>query len=54
MAAAQRARWANVKGKASGGAGKRKRTMSPAARAKMAAAARKRWRLAKAAGRSML
>src|SRR5690242_6875496 len=44
IAAAQRARWAKVKGvdgAKSTGAGRRK--MSPAARAKIAAAARARW-----------
>jgi hypothetical protein len=41
IAAAQRARWAKVKGKTKP-AGK-KRTMSAAARAKIAAAARARW-----------
>jgi|SRR6185437_3499411 len=56
IAAAQRARWAKVKGssagKSTGGAGRRK--MSPAARAKIAAAARARWAKAKAAGRKSL
>jgi hypothetical protein len=55
IAAAQRARWAKVKGtkpaKATG-AGKRK--MSAAARAKIAAAAKARWAKAKAAGRKSL
>ena len=55
IAAAQRARWAKVKGKngvsSSGGS---RRKMSPAARAKIAAAARARWAKAKAAGRKSL
>lgn len=55
IAAAQRARWAKVKGKqpakSSGGS---KRKMSAAARAKIAAAARARWAKAKAAGRKSL
>jgi hypothetical protein len=55
IAAAQRARWAKVKGKrggkSSGGSG---RKMSAAARAKIAAAARARWAKAKAAGRRTL
>jgi len=50
IAAAQKARWAKVKG--SGGAPRRK--MSAAARAKIAAAARARWAKAKAAGRKSL
>ena len=52
IAAAQRARWARVKGgngKATPKAAKAgKRTMSPAARAKIAAAARARWAKIKA------
>jgi hypothetical protein len=55
IAAAQRARWAKVKGKKpakAAGAGKRK--MSAAARAKIAAAAKARWARAKAAGRKSL
>src|SRR5262249_11832222 len=48
IAAAQRARWAKIKGKKSAGAavsgkGKGKRTMSAAAKAKIAAAQRARW-----------
>jgi hypothetical protein len=50
IAAAQRARWAKVKG--NGGAPRRK--MSAAARAKIAAAAKARWAKAKAAGRKSL
>ena len=42
IAAAQRARWAKVKGTTAKPA-KKKRTMSAAARAKIAAAARARW-----------
>jgi hypothetical protein len=55
IAAAQKARWAKVKGKkpaVSAGTGRRK--MSPAARAKLAAAAKARWAKAKAAGRKSL
>jgi hypothetical protein len=55
IAAAQKARWAKVKGKKAAkpaGAGRRK--MSPAARAKIAAAAKARWAKAKAAGRKSL
>src|SRR3569833_2922763 len=40
IAAAQKARWAKVKGK---GGSKTRRKMSPAARAKLAAAAKARW-----------
>jgi hypothetical protein len=50
IAAAQKARWAKVKGN---GHGPRRR-MSPAARAKSAAAAKARWAKAKAAGRKSL
>jgi hypothetical protein len=55
IAAAQKARWAKVKGKKAAkpaGAGRRK--MSSAARAKIAAAAKARWAKAKAAGRKSL
>src|SRR5258705_7988601 len=58
--AAQKVRWARfhaTKGKAKGKApasAPKRRTMSPAARAKIAAAARARWRKAKAAGRTAL
>jgi len=55
IGAAQKARWAKVKGKKAAkpaGAGRRK--MSPAARAKIAAAAKARWAKAKAAGRKSL
>jgi hypothetical protein len=52
MAAAQRARWAKVKGTAapasSPTAPKKKYTLSPAARANIAAGARKRWAKIKA------
>jgi hypothetical protein len=51
IAAAQKARWAKVKG--NGGSGPRRR-MSSAARAKIAAAAKARWAKAKAAGRKSL
>ena len=60
IAAAQRARWAKLKGgnttvAVSNGSGlKKKRQMSPAARKAIAAAARKRWAAAKAAGKSRL
>jgi hypothetical protein len=60
IAAAQRARWAKVKGAkvekavASPVEKKKKRKMSPAARAKISAAAKERWKKAKAAGRSGL
>jgi len=43
MAAAQRERWANLKGKKVLSITARKRTMSPAARKKVAAAQRARW-----------
>jgi hypothetical protein len=56
IAAAQRARWAKVRGvkpaKSAASTGRRK--MSPAARAKIAAAAKARWAKAKAAGRKSL
>jgi hypothetical protein len=53
IAAAQKARWAKVKGNGSSGSGSR-RKMSAAARAKIAAAAKARWAKAKAAGRKSL
>jgi len=52
IAAAQRARWAKVKG--SKKSPKAKRKFSAAARAKIAAAARARWAKAKASGRKRL
>jgi hypothetical protein len=52
IAAAQKARWAKVKGKVAKPAGKR--TMSAAAKKKIAAAARKRWAEAKKAGKNRL
>lgn len=52
IAAAQKARWAKVKG--NGGSGEPRRKMSAAARAKIAAAAKARWAKAKAAGRKSL
>jgi len=52
IAAAQKARWAKVKGGSASGAPKRK--MSAAARAKIAAAAKARWAKAKAQGRKSL
>ena len=55
IAAAQKARWAKVKGKNAGKpASKGRRKMSAAARKKIAAAARARWAKAKAAGRKSL
>ena len=61
LAKARKARWAKLKGTSTPVADvpapkekKAKRTMSPAARAKIAAAARARWKLAKAAGKSTL
>jgi hypothetical protein len=56
IAAAQRARWAKVKGRKSAVKPVRKarRKMSAAAKAKIAAAARARWKQAKAAGRKRL
>jgi hypothetical protein len=52
IAAAQRARWAKVKGKKPGSKGKRR--MSATARARISAAAKRRWKAAKAAGKSKL
>jgi hypothetical protein len=45
IAEAQRARWAKVRGKASGtkGNGSRKRTLSPSARRRIATAQKERW-----------
>jgi hypothetical protein len=54
MAAAQKARWANVRGPAPKPLSQPKRRMSPAARARIAAAARARWAKARAAGRNAL
>lgn len=54
IAAAQKARWAKVKGHAGKPAHKPKRKMSAAARAKLAAAAKARWAKAKAAGKKRL
>src|SRR5581483_680915 len=54
VAAAQRARWAKLKGKMRGASVKPKRKMSPAARAKIAAAAKRRWATAKAKGENSL
>jgi hypothetical protein len=50
--AAQKARWAKVKGKKPGA--KKRRAMSAAGRARIAAAARRRWKAAKVAGRTRL
>ncbi len=52
--AAQKARWAKVKGTAALAQPKPKRKMSPAATARLAAIARARWKKAKAAGKSRL
>lgn len=61
MAAAQRARWAKIRGESSNGEPtppgpfrKKKRQMSPEGRERIAAAARARWRKAKAAGKNTL
>src|SRR6185436_12348140 len=55
MAAAQRARWAKVKGKSSAApARKVRRKMSPKVRAKLAALARARWAKVRASGRRTL
>ena len=58
LAKARKARWAKGRGEKvadePAAEKKAKRTMSPAARAKIAASARKRWKLAKAAGKSTL
>jgi len=49
IAAAQRARWARVKGRQSGTSVPKKRTMSVAARKRIAAAQRARWAKVRAA-----
>jgi hypothetical protein len=54
IAAAQKARWAKVKGKTEKPAKSAKRKMSAAGRAKIAAAAKARWAKAKAAGKKSL
>jgi len=54
IAAAQKARWAQIKAKSFIKPARAKRKMSAGARAKIAAAARKRWAKAKAAGKSSL
>ena len=55
IAAAQRARWARVRGHANGAAKRKgRRRMSPAVKARLAAIARERWRKVKAAGRKAL
>ncbi len=55
MAAAQKARWAKLKGKRGAGSGRKpRRKMSAAGRARIAAAARERWKKAKAAGKNRL
>jgi hypothetical protein len=56
MRAAQKARWAKIKGTAPSAtpARKAKRKMSAAARARMSALARARWRKAKAQGKTTL
>lgn len=55
IAAAQRARWANVKGKNGGKPAKKgKRKMSAAAKKAISLAAKLRWKKAKAAGKNRL
>ena len=54
IAAAQKARWAKVKGAKVEAAPKKRRKMSAAGRARMAAAAKARWAKAKAAGKYRL
>ena len=55
IAAAQKARWARVKGvKPAAKAPAKKRKMSAAAKAKISAAAKARWAKAKAAGKTSL
>jgi hypothetical protein len=54
IAAAQKARWAKVKGAKVEAAPKKRRKMSAAGRARMAAAAKARWAKAKAAGKNRL
>jgi hypothetical protein len=54
IAAAQRARWAKVKGKSGTLAKKGKRTMSAAAKKAISLAAKLRWKKAKAAGKNRL
>ena len=54
IAAAQKARWAKVKGDKVEAAPKKRRKMSAAGRARMAAAAKARWAKAKAAGKNRL
>ena len=57
ISAAQKARWAKVRGKVSAGADapvKKKRKVSKAARAKLAAAAKARWAKVKASGKTKL
>jgi hypothetical protein len=54
IAAAQKARWARLKGKMAPAAKAGRRKMSPAARAKIAAAARARWQKAKSSGKNTL
>jgi hypothetical protein len=54
MAAAQKARWAKVRGTETEAAPKKRRKMSASAKAKMAAAAKARWAKVKAAGKNSL
>ena len=56
IAAAQRARWARVKGRAGAPEkeGKKKRSVSPATKARLAAIAKARWARVKASGKSAL
>jgi len=53
IGAAQKARWAKVKGTASPGR-KPRRKMSPAAKARLSAIAKARWKKAKASGKATL
>ena len=54
ISAAQKARWAKVKGAKVEAVPKKRRKMSAAGRARMAAAAKARWAKAKAAGKNRL
>lgn len=54
IGAAQKARWAKVRGKAAAPKKKAKRKVSAAARAKLAAIAKARWAKVKASGKSKL
>jgi hypothetical protein len=54
MKAAQKARWAKIKGTAPSAKPAKKRQMSAAAKAALSAAAKARWKKAKAAGKTTL